>query len=1010
MPRCRVLAFTALALVGGLALAAPEPLSFDKDVRPILSENCFACHGPDAGKRMASLRLDEPNPAVVPGDVLGSELARRIMTEGPALMPPTSSHKSLSAAQKKILLRWIDSGAKYEKHWSFQPLAVSTVGSGGSIDSHIRTRLQAEGLTPAPRADKRTLARRVALDLTGLPLPPARVEAFVSDSSPKAYENLVDELLASPHYGERMALPWLDLARYADTHGYHIDSHRDMYRWRDWVIEALNKNMPYDQFVTEQLAGDLLPNPTRAQQIATGFNRNHPINFEGGAIPEEYAVAYVADRVDTTASAFLGLTMRCAQCHDHKYEPISQTDYYRFFAYFNNIDENGLDGQTGNAKPFIKAPYPEQEARLKEIDARLPALNDTLTQREKALPGEKLAEWLTGNLARWDEALKPGLTWKKTFSGEPGYVSGATKFEGKNFIDEPGKGEVERDSQFSYGVWFWRDGSSNQALFAKMDAKLGVRGWDLFIDASGKPMAHLIHNWPDNAIRVDGQESIPEKTWTHVFVTYDGSSKAVGVKLYVDGKPVRATNGADSLTGTIKTDTPLRFGGRYGTDTTFKGQLDDARFYTRTLKPEEVAQLAEADTLRNAISSNDAARRTKLVRRVLSDTDASYKTTLTERDALSTEHMTIERETPTTMVMSELTEKPRVTHRLDRGQYDLPKEAVTPGIPGALGLPAPKGKADRLQLARWLTNPKNPLTARVEVNRIWQHFFGNGLVRTSENLGYQGERPSHPELLDALSQQFISSGWNIKAMVKAIVLSETYCQSAKPSAEAHKKDPENRLLSYAPRLRLPAELVRDLALASSGLMVEKIGGPSVKPYQPAGLWDEMAFGGNFTAQTYEQDHGEKLYRRSLYTFWKRTVPPPSLQTFDAPEREFCLLRRPTTNTPLQALVLMNDPTYAEASRKLAERMLKESAPATGARIARAFALVLSRPPSTQETKKLTEIYNSEFSRYLRNPALVDKRLTVGEAPTDSTLNRTELAAWASVASLIINLDEAITRG
>ena len=1006
--------FALASALGLAALAAAQPTrppslrppvphpsaALGREARRILSENCFACHGPDEKQRKASLRLDQPNRAVVPGDILASSLIQRIAKpESDALaMPPAMSHKSLTSAQKTLLRRWVGEGATYEKHWAFTPLSAQRTGS---IDSFIRTRLAQERLTPAPEADRRTLIRRVSLDLTGLPPTPERVAAFVKDTRPDAYEKLVDKLLASPHYGERMAIGWLDLARYADTHGYHIDPHRDMYRWRDWVISAFNTNKPYDQFVIEQLAGDLLPNPTRDQIIATGFNRNHPINFEGGAIPEEYLTAYVADRVDTTATAFLGLTMRCAQCHDHKYDPLTQRDYYKLFAYFNNNDEVGLDGTNGNAKPFIKAPYPEQEARLAELESTQKALDAKIAAKESgpvAIP--------TLLASDWDTQLAPALTTHLIFGGGNGIVSGALAFKGIDAKDYHGLGEFERDQAFSYGCWVMPEGGS-QAIFSRMDNSLGVRGWDLYL-ADGQPMAHFIHNWPDNALRADSKERLPMGKWSHVFVTYDGSSKLSGVRIYVNGKPTELTAGSDSLNGTIKVNKPLRLAGR-DQASGFKGKLDDIRLYSRVLSPADVALLAETDPLRPVLAAPIEKRTPEqqktLTRYALRTRDPEYRGLLEEKIKDATEKDALEKAIPTTMVMQERKEK-RPTFLLERGEYNRPKERVEPGIPALF----PGGGGTRLDLAKWLVSPENPLTARVAVNRLWQQFFGVGLVKTSENFGVQGEAPSHPELLDWLAVEFRDSGWNVKRLVRTIVTSATYRQSSETTPALLQRDPENRLLARAPRLRLPAELVRDQALAVSGLLVDKIGGPSVKPYQPAGLWEEMSFKGNFSAQTYEQDHGEKLYRRAMYTFWKRTVPPPSLQTFDAPEREFCIVRRSATNTPLQALILLNDPTYVEASRKLAERLMRETAPSPPQRIASLYQLLLARAPRPEETALLMTILNRQTTAYRKAPENAQKLLMVGESPVDKSFDPIELAAWATVCSTVLNLDEAITRG
>jgi hypothetical protein len=781
---------------------AAAPIDFDRQIRPLLANNCFGCHGPDDKARKAKLRLDRKKDAfkelrdggfaIVPGKAANSVLLERVQAEDPdERMPPPKTNKRLTAEQIALLRQWIDQGAPWAEHWAFVPprrpalpQVVDRAWPRNAIDTFILARLEAEGLRPAPEADPSCLIRRVTLDLTGLPPTPAEVDGFVADHSPEAYDKVVDRLLASPHFGERLALDWLDAARFADTHGYHIDAGRDMTRWRDWVIDAFNSNMPFDRFTVAQIAGDLLPRATRAQKIASGFNRNHMINFEGGAIPAEYQNAYIVDRVNTTGTVWLGLTIACAQCHDHKYDPVTQQDYYRLYAFFNNVPENGLDGAKGNAAPVLKAPTPRQEQALATLDAAIKELE----QRPGKLP----------------------------------------------------------------------------------------------------PVLPL----------------------------------------------------------------PLR---------------------------DKLAQLR--------------ARRVE-----------------------------VEKQIPNTMVMQEMPQA-RDTFVLLRGEYDKKGAKVSAGTPSALP-PLPAGAPpNRLGLARWLVDPANPLTARVAVNRLWQMVFGTGMVKTAEDFGVQGEPPSHPELLDWLAVEFLhpsraplgSAGqhaWDVKAMVRLIVTSATYRQSSAVTPALHARDPENRLLARAPRLRLQAEFLRDQALAVSGLLNPEIGGASVFPYQPAGLWQELASRGdskNWSAQFFVQSHGKDLYRRTMYTFWKRTSPPPSLMTFDAPDRETCVVRRARTNTPLQALVLMNDPTYLEASRKLAERMMTQAA-TPDERIALAFRLATARRPSVQEIAVLRHVFDTQLLKYRQDAQAALKLLAIGEAPRDERLTPAELAAWTMVASVILNLDETVTKG
>jgi hypothetical protein len=1056
-----------LRIQGGLALclllapafvfAAPPkatsgaPVDFDRDVRPILAEKCFACHGFDAGKRQANLRLDTPEGAfqkrasgsavLIPGSPNASLLYLRVSSR---TMPPASSGKKLADAQIATLKRWIAQGAKYAPHWSFVPpkrpplpAVRNAAWPRNPIDRFLLARLEQEGLQPSPEADKRTLIRRVTLDLTGVPPTAEEVNLFLADHSPAAYEKVVDRLLANPHYGERMTLAWLDLARYADTHGYHIDSQRDMWRWREWVIAAYNRNLPYDQFVIQQLAGDMLPNATFDQKIASGFNRNHPIDFEGGAIPEEYAAAYIFDRIDTTATTFMGLTMRCAQCHDHKYDPITQKDFYRFYAFFNNVPEQGLDGQKGNAVPYLKSPYPEQQAQMDEYNKQIGDLQGTMKARaaertpavaawaQTALAEmERSSASAVGLVARYRLDEKDGARIHDALGRQPvgaiqgkpawaeGKVGGALSFDGSSYV-ELGTGiGFDRNDKASYGAWIYPTAREAMTVLSRMDDGADFRGWDIFL-IEGKVYAHLIHTWESNAIRVNTKDEIPLNQWTHVFVTYDGSSKAKGVHIYINGKPAELDITHDSLTDTIKTEKPA-FLGRRNPAAPFKGRIDEARFYSRELSAAEVAQLVTTDSIR-PILITAAERRTPEQRDALSqyyleNNDAPYRKLNTELAAWTKKRDDLDSAIPTTMVMQEM-DKPRDTYILLRGQYDKPGEKVTAAIPAVFGTLPGDAPPNRLSLAKWLTDPAHPLTARVAVNRYWQIYFGYGLVRTPENFGTQGERPTHPELLDWLATEFIRTGWDVKAMQRLLVTSATYRQSSRVTPELLERDPENRLLARGPRFRLPAETIRDQALAISGLLVNRIGGPSVKPYHPAGLWEEMAFGGGFSAQSYVQDHGESLYRRSMYTFWKRTVPPPSLQTFDAPEREFCMVRRSVTNTPLQALVLMNDPTYVEASRRFAERILTEcGAVSPQARLNFAYQLALSRYPKEAEVQTLTGILGQQLARFRADKAAAQKLLSVGESKRDEKLDVPELAAWTAVASILLNLDETITKG
>jgi len=1038
------------------AASPPKPadrVDFDRQIRPLLSDKCFACHGPDEAKRMARLRLDIKDGGafadrggyrlIVPGDSAHSRLIQRITAEKPALrMPPVSSGLSLTKEQIELIRKWIDQGAEWTVHWAYVPPkrpAIPQVSNPAwvrnPIDAFILARLDHEGLKPSPEADRATLIRRVTFDLTGLPPTPAEVDAFLADKSPDAYEKVVDRLLRSPRYGERMAMHWLDLARYADTHGYHIDSHREMWRWRDWVIDAFNQNMPYDQFTIEQLAGDLLPNPTLSQRIATGFNRNHMINFEGGAIPEEYQNEYVVDRVETTATTWLGLTMGCARCHDHKYDPISQKEFYRFYAFFNTVNEKGLDGRRGNAEPILQLPSPAQAARLKSLSDDIAAHEKTLAEEVIAplqarweperlaslpeTPRDALDAWyeLDGNLSDISGHFRRGKTIKGEVTYGPGMIGNSADFDGQTQVDF-GPFDIGSRKPFSIALWIRPGGARRNPVLTKL-APDG-RGIELYLDdyvlsdiQQRSPRLFVrIGGAKDDAIEVGARERLIAVDWYQVAVNYDGSGKASGVQIFVNGRRSQIDVLRDSLAGAVANDAPLEIGNpAFGPR--FRGRLDDLRIYSRTLTPAEIAVLWSDDPLRATLATLPPSR-TRQQKEWLRDYFLSYEAPPPYRRAwselkwLKTEKDALNSVIPTTMVMAEM-EKPRETVVLGRGDYRNRGEKVTPGVPAILP-PLPKdAPLNRLTLARWLVSPTHPLTARVAVNRFWQMYFGAGIVKTAQDFGAQGDPPSHPELLDWLATEFIRTGWDVRAMQRLIVTSATYRQSSRATPQLIEKDPENRLLARGPRFRLPAEMIRDNALAAAGLLKERIGGPSVFPYQPAGLWEETSFGDGFSAQTYTPSHGDDLYRRTMYTFWKRTSPPPSLIAFDAPDREKCTARRSVTNTPLQALVLMNDPTYVEAARALAQRMLEEAPHNDARRIEWGFRLAAGRRPSAREVRLLRDLEIKELAEYKASPERARQLLSVGESKPDPRLKPSELAAWTTVASAILNLDETITK-
>jgi len=994
-----------------VAVGADKPVDFDRDIRPILSDRCFVCHGPDEKRRMANLRLDTEEGL----SMAKSRMLARVSAMNASRMPPPQAGPSLTEPQIAAIGRWIEQGAKWERHWAFVPPRrpdLPTVSAEtwprNALDRFVLARLEHAGLKPSPEADRATLLRRLSFDLTGLPPTIAELDAFLADHSPDAYEKQVDRLLASPHYGERMAVEWLDLARYADTHGYHIDSGRDMWKWRDWVIGAFNRNMPYNQFCTEQLAGDLLPHAATEQRLATAFNRNHMINFEAGAIPEEYQVEYVADRVDTTATVFMGLTLGCARCHDHKYDPIAQRDYYRFSAFFNSVPENGLDGERGNAAPLLELPTADQASRKSWLEQAIAEHKDAMPKEEiKGL----LKEWRKDRLDKIPPAPRDGLLARYRFQGSFADSSGnqrdahATGAAPVFNTDWPGysvalngQARVEfpafRDEQFAVAIWI-RSGA-----FPEMTVLEGGPGFQIGVEASHpqpgyKRGSPLYVEWQGRRWR--SKEIFFGGEWHHVALNLDGGQPA----LFLDGDPVAMEPASPCAS---RAPGPIRIGN-------WKGDLADLRFYRRPLTASEAGTLTHQEPARFTLSQEKDKRtreekhRLKLYFRSY-EAEPGLRRAFAELRSLKSELAELNNEIVTVQVMAEMA-RPRDTFVLARGDYRNRGERVTPGVPSLLP-PLPKdAPANRLGLAEWLFSPQHPLTARVAVNRDWQQFFGIGLVKTAEDFGSQGDAPIQRDLLDFLATEF-QRNWDMKALERLIVTSATYRQSSRVSAEMLERDPENRLLERGPRFRLPAEMVRDNGLAVSGLLNQTIGGPSVFPYQEPGLWEELSRGEIYTAQEYRQSQGADLYRRSLYTFWKRTVPPPSLSTFDAPDREKCTARRITTNTPLQALVLLNDPTYVEAARALAERALRESPGAAEPRIRWIFRAATARWPSEAETRVLADLLARRRERYRQQPAEAARLVAIG-ASQPSAAEPAELAAWTMVASTVLNLDETVTK-
>ena len=1010
--------FVFVALASAVS-AQERPIDFNRQIRPILSDNCFACHGPDAEQRKAKLRLDgfdgataklrRSGQAIVPGDPAMSRLVERIATDDPSeVMPPPRTQKHVTPAQLALLRQWIREGASYAEHWAFvppkrsaPPMVKNDKWIRNPIDRFILARLEKEGLSPSPEADRVTLIRRLSLDLLGLPPTPAEVDAFVADKSPDAYEKLVDRLFASPHYGERVALDWLDAARFADTHGYHIDAGRDMTRWRDYVIDSFNANLPFDRFTVEQLAGDLLPNATVSQKVASGFNRNHMINFEGGAIAEEYLSAYIVDRVNTTSTVWLGLTVACAQCHDHKYDPIRQRDFYRLYAIFHNVPERGLDGSRGNADPILRAPTRAQEQELARIAERLKDLDQP--------PSAPDAESDAG-FGRWEKtALDAGDPVWTTLKPTQATAANGTKLVRQDDDSLLATGPNPATESYTITATVPPSKITGLRLEALPTAgKLGrsangnsvMTGVSLKIDGKAVPLT--------DAAATFSQETFPIKS-----VLAGGPGWGVFPKVR---EPNVVTFTCDPIAANGAIAVTVEFHSQYAEHQLGHIRLavtDSARPLGKSTLPSPVVEV-----LRIPAEKRTPAQRASL--RAYYRTEVAVDARIrAERAELARQKAAIEKAEPTAMVMQEMPQ-PRDTFLLLRGEYDKHGEKVTAGLPAFLPGTATDKKVDRLALARWLVGSENPLTRRVIVNRYWQMIFGAGLVRSAEDFGSQGEPPTHPELLDWLAVEFaeptpeglgVKTGWSVRDLLRAIVTSATYRQSSVVRPELFAKDRDNRLLARAPRHRLPAEFIRDQALAASGLLNAEIGGKSVSPYQPEGLWQELASRGdskNWTAQFFEQSHGKDLYRRTMYTFWKRTSPPPQLVAFDAPDRETCTVRRGRTNTPLQALILMNDPTYVEASRKLAERVLKS---ATGAddRIKLAFRLTTGRTPMSREIEILRGAYDKQLVRFRADPAAANRLLGVGEAVRDSQVDAGELAAWSMVASAFLNLDETVTK-
>ncbi len=1056
---CGFFAFLFFFLGPTLGSSAPEDgkVDFQRQIRPILSDACFQCHGPDAKARMAGLRLDLRETVfqsrisgalIAPGDSGNSMIYQRIIHEDASRrMPPKYSHKELKSEQIDLIRCWIDQGASWEEHWAFVPPVRPNLPSTqrkawvrNPIDDFVLARLEAKGLQPAPEADRRTLARRVSLDATGLPPSPDQVKAFLSDDSEDAYENLVDRLMGSAAYGEHRARYWLDAARYADTHGLHIDNYREIWPYRDWVIEAFNRNLPFDQFTIEQIGGDLLPNPTESQIIASGFHRCNTTTNEGGVIADEVRAMYAKERVDTTGTVWLGLTVGCATCHDHKFDPISQRDFYSLAAFFRNTTQHPLDKNIFDTPPFVVVPARGDRERWKELREALPAARRRASDDE-AKSTHDFEEWLRSgsrqsiDADRFDESetlslrlngapemrierevvsleLPPGAS-VTTQQETP--VLGLTE---KAFLEIPEFKGLSGDKPFTIVSKIRLCGEQiNSVIVSQFDPE-EQRGW-VWDQRNGQPQISLsVQDGRSIGLAGTGERMLMPDQWHHVAVTYDGLRQRAGFTLYLDGQILttesigRATR---TLEGSIQVNSPLlvgtrdREGGRNAGN--FEGAIQDLRVFNRALTEYEVRLLAIWGPILGSegksVADLSKEEREALKLYYLVRHDPGFRDAATELETLLTQQRAILRRSAITHVQEEKRDSDPMAHILFRGMYDQPKDQVPPATPSVLPPMPDSVPRNRLGLAKWLIHDSNPLTARVTANRFWQEVFGTGLVGTAGDFGSQGEAPSHPELVDWLAVEFRDSGWDVKHLFRLMLGSATYRQSAANTEKKLELDPDNRLLSRGPRFRLDGEVVRDYALAASGLLVSKIGGPSVKPYQPEGVWEAVAMDGSNT-RFYKQDLGEKLYRRSLYTFWKRSAPPPAMTIFNAPTREECTVQRERTNTPLQALLTMNGPQFFEAARHLAQRAMQAESPLER-RLDFLASHLLSRHLQAKEQEIVGRSYHDYSRFYQDNPDQLGQVLTVGDSEPDGSLSKVEFAALTMVANQLMNLDEVLNK-
>ena len=1052
----------------------PETIDYNYDVKPILSDRCYQCHGPDEKTRKAGLRLDieeiafsklqSGNQAFSSGSTYGSEAAHRILSSDPDEMMPTPESKlSLSNKEKAIILKWIEQGAIWKEHWSFLPVKKPKLPIfekdnkkiKNPIDNFIYDKLIRNDLSFSEIATKEKLIRRVYFDLTGLPPSIQEINAFIADDDPNAYSKIVDKLLNSDENAERLTMEWLDLSRYADSHGLHADGLRIMWPWRDWVIKAFKNNMPYDEFVSVQLSGDLRENASREEKIATAFSRNSPMTAEGGVIDEEWRLNYVFDRTETVGTAFLGLTMMCAKCHDHKFDPISQKDYYQLSGFFNQIRELGMTGDDGDYGPLMLLPEVSQEKKILALDKKIDQKNTKLKLTEKelsefynysnALSKSKISRSIKKSIIQRAklENIKPFKKKLASFTIVQGTFDRSSNFiidndynilcnvapkiekgiDGNAFKLGTGSDAILLDAvpnfewtdPFSASVWInteKRKKGFGQTIMGTTGGKNNFwRGWDLYLDDQNFINLRLVSALPGNLIHIKSKDSILKNNWTHLSFSYDGLGKADGTNLFVNGSKIKNQVLVDNLYKTIKPVSSsgiklekreLKIGvsndGSSGDNKIFKGLVDDIVVYNRALTDYEIGHIYNQYNVSQKLNFNDSQIKNHII-------NSDYKITQLKNQIQNLKQKKLNEVSDVIelMIMEDMDTK-RKTFLYDRGLYSMPSYEVSTDVPSKLPRMSEDLPKNRIGLSKWLFDKKNPLTSRVAVNRYWQMIFGRGIVNTPGDFGVQGSLPSHPELLDFLSNYFIENNWDIKNLIRLMVNSHTYMQSSIPNKKYTEIDPDNIFLSRSNSYRLPAEMIRDNALVASGLMVKNVGGESVKPYQPKGLWREKS---NFSIKlmNYKESSGDSLYRRSMYTFIRRTSPPPSMSVFDAPNREVCTIKREITNTPLQALVLLNDPQFFEASRILAERMQKEAPNSIDESISYGFKLCTSRNPKEKELTILKELYFQQLDKFKKNPKLAYDIFKSGEKPRDRSLNRYKTAALSMVANTLLNHDE-----